>query len=307
MGRHKVATLLLAVILLAALVTGCGGQVAATVNGKKIYMKEIEEQLEDLRKRHGQQMQEEDWEKMKERFKKSILDFLIEKELTLSEAEKMGIKVTDKEIDERIDQMRKMFPSKKEFEEALKQQGTTLEELKKQTKEQIIIDKVTQKLSKGQKITDKEVKKYYDEKKDQFKESEQVKVRQVVLTDKKTANEVLSKLDDGEDFAKLAKKYSEDGATKNNGGEVGWKTKDSWTPELAEAAFKLSAGETSKVIEVQKMYYIIKVDEKKPETQKTFDEVKEQIKQTILSQKQNDKYKQWVNDLKKKADIKKNI
>ena len=183
----------------------------------------------------------------------------------------------------------------------------TLDELKKNRKEQMLMQKMIEKITKGLKVSDKEVEDYYNKHKAEFKDPEKVKVRWVVLADEKKAKDVLAELQGGADFAEVAKKNTTDTVTKESGGDLGLKAKNELAPEIGEAAFKLELNKLSEVTKIAQGFAIIKVEEKTAEKQKTFDEAKAEVKNKLLSEKQRKAYQDWLAKEKKKAKIEKNI
>ncbi len=180
-------------------------------------------------------------------------------------------------------------------------------------------------------VSDKEIKDYYEKHKSQFMQPEQVKASHILIrvpsgADNKKWNEAKKKAQDirkqimaGEDFATLAKKYSQDPGSKSRGGDLGYFKKGQMVPDFEKAAFSLKKGEVSQPVKTTFGYHIIKVYDKKPAKQKSLKDAKQEIKQMLLRKKQfklrdeiiaklKKKYKVEVHkDLLKKAEIKGNI
>ncbi|MDI6689813.1 MAG: peptidylprolyl isomerase [Actinomycetota bacterium] len=296
--------LLILLVLFATSFCGCAKKVAATVNDEKIYLSEVEKELEVLKAKHAELFKGAKGKEYEKTFKKNILDSMIEKELGIQEAKKQGIRVSEKEVESRYNQMKKMFPSTKSFEEALKKAGLTPSKFKVRLREQLLMDKIWTKVTKGIEVSEEEMAEYYEKNKNRFKEPEKVKTRHILLGSEKEAKDILKKLKDGEDFGELAKKYSMDKATKDQGGSLDWMAREQLAPEFADAAFRLNPGEISDVVKTQYGFHIIKLEEKKTEHQKSFEEVKDQAKQELLRERQTKKYQAWVKKLRKKAKIK---
>lgn len=294
-------------LVVGSLLFGCGGnEIAATVNGKKIYMKEVEDQLALIKKQHGGS-QKTQTKEMEDRFKKSILNYLIENELALQEAERLKLEATNKEAEEQISQAKQKLGSQSAFDAFLKQQSLTLKEFKEQTKEGIALDKLSKIVYANISVSDEEIKNYYQQNQSTFVDPAQAKLRQIILGTKNKAKQIQTQARGGADFAELAKKNSIDVMTRDNGGDLGLKGKADLASELADPVFKLKAGEVSDVIEYKGNFYIIKVEEKKEARQKSYDETKEEIRQILLSQKQKKAYDKWMSKLKAKAKIVKYI
>ena len=121
------------------------------------------------------------------------------------------------------------------------------------------------------------------------------------LVKDKSLEEVLKLALDGEDFATLAKEYSDDPGSAANGGDLGYFTKGQMVQPFEEAAFSLKSGEISGLVESEYGYHIIKVYDK-IDKQLTFDEVKDEIKKTLTE----DKYMESIEAITKKAKVEKN-
>lgn len=148
------------------------------------------------------------------------------------------------------------------------------------------------------KISDAEIKKYYNSHKDEFMEKESVKAQHILVkVDKdgdkaawaaaeKKAAMIRGKAVKGGDFSALAKEYSDDPGSKGNGGDLGFFTRGRMVPEFEKAAFSLKKGEISQPVKTAFGYHIIKVEDKKQAHQKTLAEVREEIRQKLLKAKQ---------------------
>jgi len=303
MKRFKTAVALAMIFLIAFSLTGCA-KVAATVNGRKIYLKDVERQVEAVKKQHADTFKGAQGKELEAQFRKNILDNLITMELYAQAAEKMGIKVDEKELESKFNDIKKMFPSEQEFAEALKKENLTVDEVKKNIRLVTIKQKVDAQITKGLTVTDEQGQDYYNKNPEQFKEPEQVKGKHILVKTEKEAQDILNQLRAGGDFAQLAKKYSTDEGSKNQGGDLGWISRGQMVPEFEKVAFELAPGATSGPVKSQFGYHIIRVEEKKAARQKTFEEVKEQAKQSLLSKKQQEKVQSWIIEQRKKAKIK---
>ncbi|MBM7643811.1 foldase protein PrsA [Scopulibacillus daqui] len=202
-------------------------------------------------------------------------------------------KVSDKEIDQKVNEVKKKFPSDEAFKQALQQSNLTEKQFRDNVKQQLLLFKAQ---TDGVKVTEKEMKDYYDKNKDKLTE---VKASHILVKDKKTADKIEQKLKKGEDFSKLAKENTTDTATKDSGGDLGWFKKGEMDPAFEKAAFKLKVGQVSDPVKTQYGYHIIKLTGKKD----SYKELKPEVKQAVL-QKKAKPAQEVLQNLVKKGDVK---
>ena len=164
-------------------------------------------------------------------------------------------------------------------------------------------------------VSAEDIQRYYDDNKQQYSTPEQVRASHILLKTegkddaavKKQAEEVLAKVKGGADFAELAKKYSEDDASKVKGGDLDFFGKGQMVPEFDKAVFSMKPGEVSDLVKTQYGYHIIKLVEKKEATTKTLDEVRAQIEDQIKWDRAQTEAQRTADDvaksLKKPSDI----
>lgn len=252
--------------------------------------------------------------KKREQFRQPALDLLIERELLYQEAVRRGLKVSDKDVDKALGEVRKQFKDKKAFERALKESGLTLSEYRKVLRRNELIQMLlkTEVDSKAT-YTDKALEEYYDANKERFVRPEGFKVRHILITVPPAAGEkekeeirnkaaaLLERVKKGEDFADLAQKYSED-PYRVKGGDLGWVHEGRLDPALEEAVKKLKPGE-SVLVETVHGCHIVMLEEKKSPEQKSFSEVKEALRKELEAKRRQDLKEALVKDLKEKAKI----
>ncbi len=157
-------------------------------------------------------------------------------------------------------------------------------------------------LLKGVTLTEDEVRAYYDEHPEQFVAEESMRARHILTNDEATGNMILDEISGGKSFEDAATQYSEC-PSRTQGGDLGYFEKGKMVPEFEEAAFALEVGEVSGLVKTQFGYHIIKVEEKKDPQAIGFDEVKGQIQDYLLRNKQNQVYREYTNQLKNKYEI----
>lgn len=216
----------------------------------------------------GDVTQEDLYKAMKDKFGNQALQQLVY-EKVLSKK----YKVTDKELDDKIKQIKEDLGSN--FEMTLAQYGYKSEaDLKKTMKLGMLQEKAAMK---DIKITDKELKDYYDN------YQPEIKARHILVADEATANTVKQKLDGGAKFEDVAKEYSTDKASAQNGGDLGWFGTGKMDPDFEKAAYALKVNEISAPVKTQFGYHIIQVTDKKEK--KSYDEMKKDIEYQVKSQK----------------------
>lgn len=164
-------------------------------------------------------------------------------------------------------------------------------------------------------VTDQEIKQYYDANTSEFQVPERVKASHILIAvpadasesvkkEKKVkAEEVLAKIKKGEDFSELAKQYSDDAATKNRGGVIGFFSKGSKEPAFEEAAAKLKKDEVSSPVLTSKGYDIIKVLETKAAETKSLEESRSRISSKLEQKKRNEAIEALLKDIKGRTEV----
>ncbi len=241
--------------------------------------------------------------------------FLISASEYEQEAAKMGIKVSDADVQSRLDQIKKQFyasqsggkPATKaqveaRYQQALKQQGFTDEEVRKGIKITLYRERVQKKVTEGITVSDDEVKSYYDKHKQQYETPAQPAsrdVRHILVKKKSLANKLYSRLTANPKlFPKLAKKYSIDTSSAQAGGELpGGAVKGRLVKSFEKVAFSLKVRQISKPVHSQFGWHIIQamgpVRAPTPAKPTPLSQVKEAIRQTLLQNKRNDATQKW--------------
>jgi len=216
-------------------------------------------------------------------------------------------KLTDAEFDEKLTTQ-------------LKMQNITREEWDKQREQQATVGVVLERELKVS-ITDDAAKKYYDENAARFEQPEQVRASHVLIgtrdtvtgeelseekkqAKRKQADDIRKRAVAGEDFAKLAKEFSEDPGSKDNGGEYTF-GRGKMVPEFEAAAFSLNTNQVSDVVTTQFGYHIIKLSEKLPAKVVSYAEVSEDLKEGLKSQELQKQLREtdYIAKLQKEANV----
>ncbi|WP_219374577.1 peptidylprolyl isomerase [Bacillus mycoides] len=223
---------------------------------------------------------------LKQKFGKVILYQIMTKKALLDK-----YKVADSDVNKKVEDTKKQLGDK--FKSTLEQAGLKNEaELKEQMKVQVAIEKGVKET-----ITEKDIQDNYKPK---------LKVSHILVKDEKTAIEIKEKINNQEDFAELAKQYSEDTGSKEKGGELLEFGPGQMDSKFEEVAYKLEVGQVSDPVHSSYGYQIIKLIEKKE--LKSFAEEKDNIRKELETKRLQDTSGKWsqkvVDDALKKADIK---
>ncbi len=291
--------------LLAVSVVGCSQKnIAAKVNDEVITVEELQVQVDQLKKQYPQMFEGADAEGRLLDFKQRILDNLINQKLLEQAAKDKGIEIDDAAVQTQIDQLKAGFKDDAQFTSALQSAGMTEESLKAQVREQLLTQKIVESLAKDSTASDAEIKAYYDANKTQFFQKEAKRASHILFKpeDKKKAESVLKQVEDGGDFAALAKANSVDTATASKGGDLGWPTTP-YVPEFETALAKLDKGETSALVQTPYGWHIIRVTDERKGSQQKLADVKDQIQQILVQQTRADAYQKYLDDLRKNAKI----
>jgi parvulin-like peptidyl-prolyl isomerase len=267
--------------------------IAAKVNGEEITKEYIEEQYNQIPESYKSTITKE-----------IILNQSINEKLLLQEADKQGIITTDKEVSETINQlMEDSGLSEQEFQQTLDEQGITMDFLEDYYKKQITINKLLNKtvVSKVS-VSEQEINDYYENNKGQFIVPEKVNASHILVNTTEEAEEILKLLEEGGDFAELARQRSMC-TSAPRGGNLGYFVKGTMVKEFEDAAFSLDIGEMSNIVESSFGYHIIKVHDKKPETVMSLEDSASFIREKIKLQKQNKILGEYLNQLRDNADI----
>ncbi len=253
-----------------------------------------------------------------------VVESLVERKLIDKLVKADKVEVTDEDVQKELDSIKKQFEGG-QFEEIMKQQKMTEADLKAKIKDGYGIKKWFETIIVPS-VSDADAEKFYRENQDKMKTDESVNASHILIAPKmpdeaamakmseeekakaedkakadakSKAQEILAKLKQGEDFAKLAKENSDCPSGDKAGGSLGDFSKGMMVPEFEKVAFTLKPGETSDVVETQFGCHIIKLNSKKDAGFKPFAEVKDDIKKMLAGEKAEKR----VEDLKQKEKV----
>ena len=263
---------------------------------KKIYVKNFQEKIafiNDSRELTKEEIYD---------LKKEILERMIERELILQEAARLGVKVSKEEIEKRVEILLADY-SPGELNVALTREEIDFEKWKKRAEEDLMIDKVIYlQINSKVSLKDEDLQHYYEQHKDEFSQPGQVRALHIVVETEQEAKEILKRLNKGEDFSRIAREKSISPDARN-GGDLGFFSEGQMPKEFDDAVFKLKKGETSNVVRTPYGYHIFKVTDKVSGGMKTFSDVREKVETKLVMERQNLEFDKWIKSLKKNAEI----
>jgi len=291
-------------------------EVAAVVEGKKIYMSEVNNVLQSVMAKQGMKSSQMDMNSPKmQQVKKSIVENLVNRELLMLASMKNKPENLEKKVEEEYNRVKSRFKNDKDFENALQKNQMNPDQLKEQLRKNVLLDSYVKNIESGIKVSDKEAKKYYENNKDKFKQQEKAKVSHIILRTGEKAkyenpenkiNDIYKEIKDGKSFEDMAKEYSEDGSSEK-GGSLGYIQKGKTVPAFEKVAFDTKVGEISEPFKTKFGYHILKVTDKQEAGQKSFSEVKSNINEVLKNQKTKEKLNGRLEELKSKYDVKINL
>lgn len=290
-------------------------RIAAIVNQEIIPLSEVEMRARPFL----EQIQTEDRAEKKSKTHeviRKVLEVLIEEKLIDQEAKKAGIKVTSKEIDSVIEDIKRQHrASQEDLENALARDGLTFENYRKEIEKQLLRTKI---VSLNVKVEppkgEQELRQFYQKNIDRYRTEEMFRPGHILFHVPKEASseevrrirkkceEVLERIKKGEDFGQMALLYSDDGSAKDRG-DMGFFKRGELLPQLEREVLKLEVGQVSPIIRTEMGFHLIKLIERKGGDPLPFEEVKEKVKMDYLNQEMEKALKQYLKSLKEKSII----
>lgn len=303
---------LLAVAMMAGVACGGGGgsgnpleQSAATVNGEKIAADDIRDELAAFKEtdEYKQLAQQQGADAISRQFEQITLARLVRRAVLVPVAEEMGIEVSDEEVDQQLEQIKAQLPSEEAFDKALEERGFTLEEVKTLFHDQLIEAKLQQEVTADAGPTEKRLREEYDADPAAFDETH---FQHIVVKDESTAQDVSTQLQKAPEgkvdglFTQLAKKFSTDSESAENGGDLGFVPSGQLVPEFEEAAAKLDVGEVSAPVQTEYGFHVIRVAGRRS---LSFEEAKPQLEQSLGASEGEAAWTSFVTEAYENADV----
>ena len=244
------------------------------------------------------------------------MDLMIEQELLKQAAEREGIEGDDAEVDKKVEELRAIFDRDDQFRMKLEGDGFTEESFRRHVDRmaaaKIYLDRVR---ADSADVSDGELERFYAENEDRLTLPARVRVRHILLkwkpmgtqNDRAAIREqmqpILERARSGEDFTALVAEFSEDFATKSNGGDTGFFGPGEMVPEFEQAAYTLEVGEVSDPVNTVFGVHILKLEERQEPRLLPLDEVREQLRDYVREEKMGAAVDAKIDELRAAADI----
>jgi peptidyl-prolyl cis-trans isomerase SurA len=291
-------------------------RVVAVVNEEIITLSEVEKRSYSLQERIQTTDRLERRKRIQEIFRK-VLDSLVEEKLIDQEAKKSGIKVSNKEVDAAVEEIRrKNAVNQEQFEQLLAAEGLTPEAFKQEVEKSLLRTKlVNWALQVEYTVGERELRDFYQRNADRYRINESYRPSHILFTVPKEATprkireirkrcqEVLERIKNGEDFGELARLYSQDNSSAKDGGDLGYFKKGELLPILEKEASNLRIGEVSGIIRTDFGFHILKLLDRKGGKPAPFEEIREKIQADYHEKEMEKAFQQFLTRLKEKAII----
>lgn len=291
-------------------------EAVAKVDGKSItkgdFLKRFETKKAQMEVYYGKDFfTKKENESYVTQIKYDVLETMINEILLVKRAEELKVVPNDKTIQDainkNIEDAKKQLGGEDKFNQTLKDLKIDLEDYKAYIKNQTIIEKLYDEVVKNVKVTDDEIKKYYNENIYDFTEKpNKMNVSHILVKTEDEAKKVKAELEAGAKFEDVAKKYSQDPGSKDKGGNLGdvYYNDKNYDKTFMSNAIALPQGQISAPVKTQFGYHIIKVNSKEEYKQLPLEKVKTDIEKTLLGDKKQKTFEEELKKLKDKAKIK---
>jgi len=298
----------------------CGAKIidkiVAIVNGEIITLSELERYRSKLR--DGSEAPGNQWEKRAKVFesRRLILDRLIEEKIVDQQCKKWAIKVSARDIDTAIEDVKRLNAvTDEQLKMALMADGVSWEDYRQELRNQIKRAKLASRVVRQEfTVDDQRLKRFYVQHIERFKEPDQIRASHILIMVPQDADDllvealrhkgetILERLRLGEDFQALARLYSDDASAKN-GGDLGFFKSGELLPEFERITLNLQPGQLSGLVRTKIGFHIIKVTEKREGAIIPYEEVMEKVKSRYIEEESQRLYKAWLQKVKAESFI----
>ena len=242
--------------------------------------------------------------------RRGILEQMIAERFLLREASTKGITVTEEERQQHIVEVITWLEaqyfdhSEESLVEALSEYDLTLAELESYLTETLEVYKLREEMASTLVVSDADAELFYEEHREEFNIPEMIRVSHILVMDQSLAEQLLAKLNAGEDFAELASEHSIDTISAAVGGDLNWRTRGEFVTEFDDAAWGLSqSGQLSGIVATSFGYHIIRLDEKLAPRERSYAEVEELVKEHVREDLEARMWGTYLDELRTRSRI----
>lgn len=310
------------------LLAGCGGSQlsnnsVAKINNYEVTKEYFEKSVAKIAEDNGFSMLygEDVWDleiepgiTFRQKFSEQMLDIIITQELVYQDAQNKDLVASDEEVDDEYNKYMEVVKKEADYEAFLKENGIDEAFIKEHLLKSLTYTKYSDAIMAEIEVSDDEIQAHYDANKDTGFTNNQVKASHILISTRddadqplsdeqkaeklKLAEDILTRAKKGEDFAALAREYSDDPGSGEKGGDLGYFSPGMMVPEFNDKAFSMQVGEISDIVETQFGYHIIYLTDKINEVV-SLDQVREEVR----SQLKFEKYSEEMQKLRESAKI----
>jgi parvulin-like peptidyl-prolyl isomerase len=300
--RPALLALLGALVVLAA---ACGaGQgpptAAAVVNGEEIPVSAVEARYASASQspQLAEQLAADEDGEIRAQVQAQILSQLIRSTLVAQGAGNLGIEVTDADVDSRLEELVEEFGGQDAFDQLVEQNNLTEDDVRTQIRDLVYQERVEERLTADLEVPEAEIAGYYESQRAQ--RYEQVEARHILVETEAEAEDVLARLDAGEEFAELAEELSIDPGSGQRGGDLGAFGRGQMVPPFEEAAFDAEVGEVVGPVESDFGFHVIEVTRR---IDRSLDDVRDEIAAELLEGERARVVGGWLGDQTTAAEV----
>ncbi len=319
----KTAALVLALVFTAGAITGCSmikkketpsaenkdtnSKIVANVGDIKITRTEFDQSLSIFKTQYESQVPDVKWDeiptgqtqKLIDVVKNQLLDMLVKNKIELLKAKAEGITATEEDLAKMTSDAKSYYGGDEGFKKFLTTNKMTETDFKNLITDQIMNDKLREKIGGTLNVSEEDALKYFEENRASY---EEVNADHILVKTEEEAKALRERVLKGEDFNKLASELSTDPSAKENKGNLGFFSRGAMVPEFETAAFNMKAGEISQPVKTDYGFHIIKVLEKKTAT---FEDVKDSIIEQLSDEKKTAAYQKAIEEFTKTVKVEK--
>jgi len=300
--------------LITLLIAGCKsepgpqlheGTLLARINGVPVYQKEFRSTLSHAEKvfsqKHGQ-ISEDEKAKLRDR----ILAKMIDDELLVQHASSLGLEVSKAEVSGKLEKLKQSGGGDEAYLLFLKQAGLEPERVRANIRRNLMLQRLAERFRKAEEVKEQALSEYYQAHLDDFRGTGTVELAHILLKGDSGADQarkVRQKILKGLAFEQAAQRYSQDPATRENGGHLGTLKTGEMLPDLESAAFGLEPGSLSTPVRSPAGFHLLKVIGNRPGELIPLSQVETQVKELIIDSRVELKLKELLSRLRKTAKI----